>query len=211
MPKKVRVAKLFIGSTLLSRDPHEQFGGQHHGEILFRTGSSTLSAGLIKLNKKRSKGKIFWDKDMDYIINGNEKKVGAIKLDRAQASELWSSVGSFSNEAMVDSVTGKGVIALPSSATTWDEITLQTVKKELMTNKNGFHTIKLRINNKEFLRQGTSIKDIDALSASRKQVFLNRYNEDFNFNHGKMGNYLETDWGMKIDQENSMIVASDWQ
>ena len=211
MPKKGRAAKLFIGSIRLGSHPHEEYGGQHHGEILFRTGLNKLSAGLVKLNKKKTKGKIYWDKDMDYIINGNEKKVGAIKLERAQASDLWSSVASYSNQAMVDSVTGKGVVALPSSATTWDEITMQRVDRPLMTNKNGYHTIKLRINNKEFLHQGTSIKDIDALSDSGKQAFLNTYNEDFNFNHSRMGNFLETDWGLRIDKENSMILASDWQ
>ena len=58
-PEKGRVAKLFIGSTLLSRDSHEQYGGQHHGEILIRTGSSTLSTGLIKLNKKGVKVRFF--------------------------------------------------------------------------------------------------------------------------------------------------------
>ena len=94
MPKKGRVAKLFIGSIRLGRDPHEERAGQYHGEIYFRTGLNTLSSGLIKLNKKRSKGKILWDKDLDYVINAGEKRVGAIKLDRAQASELWSSVAS---------------------------------------------------------------------------------------------------------------------
>ena len=63
MTKKGRVAKLFIGSIRLGRDPHEERAGQYHGEIYFRTGLNTLSSGLIKLNKKRNKLKSY-----DYIL-----------------------------------------------------------------------------------------------------------------------------------------------
>ena len=154
MPKNVRIAKLAIGSISLNSAPHEQYGGEHHGELNFRLGANKLSAGLIKLNKKKTKGKIFWDRNLDYIIGGKENKVGSIKLERSQASELWDVVGGFSAQAMVDIVTGKGSIELPS---------IYLYNPLNTFNKNGYRAARIKINNKEFLQYATRIKILTLL------------------------------------------------
>ena len=81
------------------------------GQIAFGDDEDRVSAGLIRFNKRGTKAKIYWDKNLDGLISGGDSVVGNIKCTKSQA-KYFGPRGYQRPGLVVDTITGSGGIAL---------------------------------------------------------------------------------------------------
>ena len=119
--------------------------------------------------------------------------------------KVINNFGYIGNQAVVDAITGKGVLRFPTvppGGSPW---------QEAFRNKNGNDQAKLLIKNKSFLSKGSLVKDIDDLPSLEATVYTqNRvWSHDFVQVHFSTGNFLETEWGMEVDAANSIVLFTN--
>ena len=172
------------------------------GVIAFANGLDKISSGLIRFNKKSTKGKIYWDKKLDGYISKQDKLVGKITLEKSQA-KYFSKVGSRRPQVVVDVITGRGVLGF-AHVEGWE-------------NQFGNYNATLKIKPKtRFLKKGTLVKSFDEVSELvNRDVFqavkgVLNYRPDKYVNQvlGSVGYYPKTELGWDYDSYNSVVLQS---
>ena len=172
------------------------------GVIAFGIGLDKVSSGLVRFNKKSTKGKIYWDKKLDGYVSKQDELVGKITLEKSQAKH-FSKVGDRRVHVVVDVITGKGVLGF--------------VHTEDWENKFGNYNATLKIKTKtRFLEQGTLVKSFDEVSRIVNYKGSQIVKDAFNYRPDKyvdqvlggVGYYLETELGWDYDSYNSVVLQS---
>ena len=210
MPKQRGPIKLLVGQSYIA-PPHfrecnmvcEALGDPKvDGVIAFANGLDKISSGLIRFNKKSTKGKIYWDKKLDGYISKQDELVGKITLEKSQAKH-FSKVGSRRPEVVVDVITGRGVLSF-SDVEGWE-------------NKFGNYNATLKIKPKtRFLKKGTLVKTFDEVSELVNKSVSQVVKGVFNYRPDRyvsqvlasVENYPKTELGWDYDSYNSVVLQS---
>ena len=202
MPKQRGPVSLLLGFSLIT-PPHfrecnwlcqAKGDPKIDGVIAFGNGLNTVSSGLVRFNKKSTKGRIYWDKKLDGYVSKQDELVGKITLEKSQAKH-FSKVGSRRPGIVVDAITGRGVLGF-AHAEDWE-------------NRFGNYNATLKIKAKtRFLEKGTLVKNIDEVSYVVKDAY--NYRPDMYVRQALSGKgyYLETELGWDYDSYNSVVLQS---